>query len=84
LGECTADLEKKPAVVPSFVQFRLEFGDSEILADLPRHWQIDRIGKEAPKNFKNSLKKLKRENEKFEIFSEVMYVLKNFKELEYW
>jgi hypothetical protein len=33
-GERTTDLETKPAVVSSFIQFGLEFGESEILADL--------------------------------------------------
>jgi hypothetical protein len=37
-GERTADLYTKPAVAPAFIQFRLEFGETEILADLPRHW----------------------------------------------
>jgi hypothetical protein len=28
----------KPAVVPTFIQFRLEFGKAEILADLQSYW----------------------------------------------
>ncbi len=36
-GDRTADLSRKPAVVPAFIRFRLEFGETEILADLPRH-----------------------------------------------
>jgi hypothetical protein len=31
-----ADFEKNSAVVPAFIQFRLEFGETEILADLRR------------------------------------------------
>jgi hypothetical protein len=36
----TDDFETKPAVVPAFVQF----GETEILSDLSRHWKFDRFG----------------------------------------
>ncbi len=31
----------KPAVVPAFIQLRLEFRETEILPDLLRHWYIE-------------------------------------------
>jgi hypothetical protein len=34
LGRRTANLQTKPAVVPEFLQFALEFGEVEMLADL--------------------------------------------------
>jgi hypothetical protein len=37
-GGHTTDLETKPAVIRPFLQFGLEFSETEILADLPRHW----------------------------------------------
>jgi hypothetical protein len=40
----TDDIETKPAVVPAFVQFRLEFGETEILSDLSRDWEFDGFG----------------------------------------
>jgi hypothetical protein len=42
---------KKPAVLPAFVQFRLEFGETEILSDLSRHRKLDIFGHEALQNF---------------------------------
>jgi hypothetical protein len=33
--------EEQPAVVPLFIQFRLEFRETELLADLLRHWLLD-------------------------------------------
>jgi hypothetical protein len=37
-GAQSRSLCSKPAVVPAFILYELEFGETEILADLPSHW----------------------------------------------
>jgi hypothetical protein len=39
-----ANLKTKPALIPAFIQLRLEFGEAEILADFSIHWLLDYFG----------------------------------------